>query len=1019
MEVTLIGNTGLQFYTTQISLRELLRRERLSIGYWEDEEDGKSIYTLAVLEVDPESGKWYDLFSKDEYPAEEVVDVTGQEAVELYLQNWIPLPIYRRRSYWREGEPKFDNGPMGWCRGRLDPIPGREGEFYLTLLFNTSIRDDLSKETHLTLTSNDKDAPFQLTSSIFEVVDLGNQRWFQQGMKKIFNRRVQKVGIPDYKLINPLFYEGAYLLLLRILEKSGQIPIFRVFQQEESEPPIEVNLVLDIGNARTTGLLIEERDGEGEIDFSYSFPVELRDLERPYQVTRKPFPMRCEFRETRFGEFEIPGWEESFNWGSLLRLGEEAERLSRGKGNFLKTGMSSPKRYLWDGERGIEPWYFNSPTGEEKVVSAGENLLKFVDVNYRGETNREGRPVEPEVEGKFSRRALMTFSIVELLFQVLGVINSHQFRERHGKLPRRRLLRRLVLTSPTGMASLEKRLFLEAGEEAVQIVRQYLQKVDPGNRTVENLEVIPKKEDIVVDFRLFERGEQVGAKREWGFDEGTSLQLAFIYGEVMNRYQGQGELFFQLEGRSRPLRKGWDEGVTSPLLLEHLPKSKGVTIASLDIGGGTSDLMICSYRNIPITSGLHLVPYPEFYEGFSIAGDDVLKRIVERILLHNIRRNIEAQTGTSQGAMVVDHLFGELGSTHSATDKEFKREFSYQIAQPIALYALQLLERGEREIVSKKIGEIFEELGVNAPNPTLYGYINSRVEELLGVKYRFEENLYIFQPREIERTIEQTLGNELHRLSQIIEQFQCDYLVLGGRISSLSPIRRLFYKYLPLPPARIITLENYPIGKWYPFASWDGRVEDPKTSVAVGGAIGLIAGRLKRLASFHLETLFLKREIKSTANYIGELDPKSRLLKKLWFRREEEVAKEEGGEEGVYFNGPVLVGRSQFYLEGRFPNREKVNLWPANPLYQITYAPDPDLDRYLREMPFKIYLRRHPSNYEVIGLKEGEHLHPFKIENRFGQPLPNRILEIRLRTIFGEKGYWLDTGEFQYTRDEG
>jgi len=1014
MEWSLIANTGLQFKTIELTLEKKAEKKQLSIGYWE-EDDGN--YTLAILDIDPQTGKWIDILTaeKEEYPPEEVIDLVGKKVIELFEGVWLPIPIFAKKINPEKGKLQFNEGPLGWCRGRLDRIPGQDGKYNLILLFNTAIRNDLSQEVHLTLTSNDKDCHFQLVSDFFEIVPLLKQEWFDKSLAKIVEERKERAGFSDFESSNPLLHQGAYILFLQILEEMAQIPTIAVFQGEETEPSIGVNLILDIGNARTTGLLIEEREEEGDIDFSYSYPLEIRDLEFPYKVTQKPFPMRCEFANTQFGEFEIPGWEESFKWGSLLRIGEEADRLSRKKiKTFLKTGLSSPKRYLWDDNRAVEPWYFSN---QEGIVSSDNSLLKYVNIDYKGRIADIEQGTFNEMDGKFSRRALMVFAIIELLMQGLVTINSHNFRSRHGKLTRRRILRRLVLTSPTAMATLEKRIFLEAGEEAVKIVQQYFSKVDPNNQTISQMEIIPKKEDIVVDLRELEQQERPGISKEWGFDEATSLQLAFIYGEIMNRYQREGGLFFELEGRNRPIPEEELSTILSSDIKNALKKGKAVTIASLDIGGGTSDLMICSYRNLSLTSGVHLVPYPEFYEGFSIAGDDLLKRIVERVILHNIRRNLEEQTGTKEAAKFVDHLFGIASSTYSDMDKEFKREFSYQIAQPLALYGLQLLEKGESEIIGKKLVEIFDELGVNSPNPNLINYINLRAKKLLGVDYRFEENLYIYHPREIAHTLEQTFKNELQRLSQIIEQLKCDYLVLGGRLSSIYTLRQIFHKYLPLPPARIITLDNYPIGKWYPFASWDGRVEDPKTSVVVGASIALIAGTLNRLSGFNLNTHFLKRRIKSTANYIGELDRKNHILKKIWFNENSNIATEPNGEEGVYFETPVLIGKSQFKVLERGPGREMINNWPANPLYSIGYSSDKEVSRFISQRPFKIYLRRHPSNYELIGIKNGDVLNPLKIENRSGRPIPNTILEIKLKTIFGEKGYWLDTGEFQYTGD--
>ena len=65
---------------------------------------------------------------------------------------------------------------------------------------------------------------------------------------------------------------------------------------------------------------------------------------------------------------------------------------------------------------------------------------------------------------------------------------------------------------------------------------------------------------------------------KWYYDEATCSQLVYIYGEVGYKYKGNCQEFFNLYGE-----KDGDE------------KQPHLTIGSLDIGAGTSDLMISRY----------------------------------------------------------------------------------------------------------------------------------------------------------------------------------------------------------------------------------------------------------------------------------------------------------------------------------------------------------------------------------------------------------------------------------------
>ena len=63
----------------------------------------------------------------------------------------------------------------------------------------------------------------------------------------------------------------------------------------------DVDLVLDVGNSRTCGLLIEAA-GELGVNLNDSYELALRDLSHPESVHNKPFESRVEFAQAWFGK---------------------------------------------------------------------------------------------------------------------------------------------------------------------------------------------------------------------------------------------------------------------------------------------------------------------------------------------------------------------------------------------------------------------------------------------------------------------------------------------------------------------------------------------------------------------------------------------------------------------------------------------------------------------------------------------------------------------------------------------
>ena len=131
-------------------------------------------------------------------------------------------------------------------------------------------------------------------------------------------------------------YIGWYIYLVGFLRLlNGAAPEVTLHASQDAEA-VPVDLVLDIGNSRTCGVLFERGD------FTRVMMLELRDLTQPWKTYRKSFDMRCVFRKADFGNDIVVGGQRLFEWRSLMRVGDEARSLvyrSLEEGDFSDLDM--------------------------------------------------------------------------------------------------------------------------------------------------------------------------------------------------------------------------------------------------------------------------------------------------------------------------------------------------------------------------------------------------------------------------------------------------------------------------------------------------------------------------------------------------------------------------------------------------------------------------------------------------------------------------------------------------------
>jgi hypothetical protein len=170
-------------------------------------------------------------------------------------------------------------------------------------------------------------------------------------------------------------------------------------------------------------------------------------------------------------------------------------------------------------------------------------------------------------ESRYSRSSIMLFALYEIFLHAINQINDHEFRRDLGNSTYRRILKDIVITCPTAMTVQEQHVLRKFANEAIELIYKSMDGIIDFRNV--KIEVVPSLPSLDIDDQ---------ENNPWKFDEATCSQLAYIYGEIVRKYKSEHRLFFDIHGKYR------DDG-----------KNKSINIGSIDIGGGTTDLMICNY----------------------------------------------------------------------------------------------------------------------------------------------------------------------------------------------------------------------------------------------------------------------------------------------------------------------------------------------------------------------------------------------------------------------------------------
>ncbi|EED7247006.1 hypothetical protein ABL26_000709, partial [Salmonella enterica subsp. enterica serovar Oranienburg] len=465
-------------------------------------------------------------------------------------------------------------------------------------------------------------------------------------------------------------------------------------------------------------------------------------------------------------------------------------------------------------------------------------------------------------------------------------------------------LRTLILTLPSAMPKQEREIFRQRMFEALALVW----KAMGWHPQDEDFTTPKQREKSVVPVPEIQM--------EW--DEASCGQLVWLYNEAISHYAGRTESFFN--ALARPDRQP-EPGVVPGCALR---------VASIDIGGGTTDMAIVHYQlDDGVGANVKITPHLLFREGFKVAGDDLLLDIIQRCVLPSLQTALQ-RAGVTDAAALLATLFGDSGRID--TQAILRQQTALQLFMPLGHAVLSAWEQSDINDPFAGLHATFGDLLLRRPTSNVMNYIQQAIDHALPSGsptfdiFNVPLQIQFSQLQEALLAGQFTLTTPLHAVCEAISHYHCDILLVTGRPTCLPGVQALIRHLQPVPVNRIVWMDKYQVHEWYPF-SQQGRIGNPKSTAAVGAMLCSLALDL-RLPRFNFKAADIGAY--STVRYLGVLDNTVNTLRdeNIWYH-----------EIDLDKPGATLDARLHFPLRGNVTLgfRQLANSrWPATPLYCLS-----------------------------------------------------------------------------------
>jgi hypothetical protein len=1047
--MNLIANSGLQYFTVPLEIN-LNDNFKMYFHEWYDIEERQ--LKLEIAHFFPEEEVWvkkYDLSElgyaingkvseswaniREDFTIEgkKQISIENEDSKNCFQESisrvklgkfenvWFPFPYFLLNGN------KSEFGPTNWCRFKLIPLEtsGKSRKYNLLLAFDTrsvfekeDFEEEDLNETPVFTSNFEKSKDYALCNNEYKLVGYCSETFKCDWVDKYVLKHFHNLdSVNDYKGQKPkLDYLAQYIYLVRYIQQQDILPKVTLFSNKNVAYG-NVDLVVDIGNSRTCAVVYDNGDftkmsplllqdfsnpvlsGEFEkLDFSTTTeqPEDIikngKIVDRKFGVYqqvrlnkyRDSFDMRLAFREADFGgKFGIEN-SRQFVYPSMIRLGKEANTLIH-KATNMNTGVektstfSSPKRFLWDTKPQKHEWEFVQLENEHAKPIYIDGISEQLTTDGSLSTNGSGG-----ILMHYSRKALMTFAFLEILAQAKMQINSYEQREYWGDESRPRRISRIIVTCPTAMSRVEQVALRKCAEDAAIMLNRFFEK---GNDA--NVQVIPSSKKLLIKEE----------RAEWIYDEATAAQFVFLYAEIRERYLKKVDDYFEFYGKVRSDLDDYNK--------------KSLTIGSVDIGAGTTDVMIAAYK-YDDPEKCTLTPVPLFWESFYKAGDDLLKELIHQLVVEGKYSPIEKKLRTLNmpDKYIIDKNNDFFGGDNGMAfrNRQLRSDFNLQVSVPVVSFFLELMKQNKVESQILSFSDVFNN---NQPSQNVL----NRFKQHFG--FEFESLQWQYERKVVAAIVEKTFDSLMGKISSLLSYYTCDIVLLSGRPTSLKPLIDLFLKYYAISPNRLKTMNDYRVGRWYPqdkrykFIDGNGMFINPKSIITTGAMIGYIAEN-GGLNGFSLDLTELKEKLLPTTNFFGKLNEQLEVTETIISPNHNRTTIEVAAL-------PFRIGVRQldisaypsrpFYMldfnDDKLEDRIKGQLESENDINAIQSGIDAQKAKIRRNMPLKVTIER-DMNEDI------ELLHIEEIVNRNGDPEPINFFNLQVQSMSEVENFWLDSGIF-------
>ncbi len=553
-------------------------------------------------------------------------------------------------------------------------------------------------------------------------------------------------------------------------------------------------------------------------------------------------------------------------------------------------------------------------------------------------------------------------------------------------LPRR--LDRIILTLPTATSIQEQAIMRSRAKGALSLIWPMMGQTGMGQTG--QTSATARQPELVVDW-----------------DVASCTQLVYLYSEITQKFDGHIDRYLAMKGKPRPRVPG---GAPEPSL----------RMACMDVGGGTTDLMVTTYFG---QENRVLHPEQTFREGFRVAGDDLFQRVIASIILPELEDAITAAGGSHARDMLRQLFAGDIGG-QDQQNVQRRRPFTLRVLHPLAQHLVtQCKTAGKFDAMQISVAAVLGltappdgETGVGqtgaspaemSPPRSVLNHLEEPARARAALVFRLADTVLSCDRAKVEAIARETFQKVVGNMAEARDHLGVDVILLTGRPSRLPVARAIMQEMLVVPPARLISMHAFRTGCWYPFRDpVSQRIGDPKSTVAVGGM--LIALLDLAIPNFKVPSAAFK--MRSTANYFGQMNSSGQIPADRVLFHGAELDKAGVMTAELRRFAPVYLGARQLPLDR----------WTTMPLYRLDFT-NAAAQRY----PLPLILTLEKADFEgdpgdtrpdATLRREAarEAVRIDEITDANGDGVRADQVQFRLHTLGSEDDYWIDTGLFKF-----